>query len=384
MLAGGCGKSPEAERAAAVAAQAQATGRLLVQSNRPDASVEATHLTATGDAATAGISGPVNRELTGLPPGHYAVVVRSEGWPQLAGAVDVVAGRTTEVVMNFKSGALHLESEPSGATVKLGPAVLGQTPLLLLELPVGESKLTLEYPAWPTLIFPITITENVEATATARLPHGKLIIETIPAGAAVQLDGKAIGQTPLTLAEVPVGPKKIRLSAPNFPTLVAAVTVEDRGEAKINLALASGLPLLDPAALLRAVWVPDNPGRLTSSFDATGRYAPKNGVVKNLNRQKLHDNWLDQRYRYTGTVKSYDAKTAEIEFTDDKGELSRYRVVAQLTPGARADKTSNAVPAKGATVTVYGQLQRVEEPRWPLRVITLELTLAEILPVAAP
>ena len=378
LFVGGCGKSPEEQKAAKAAEIAQTTGSLFVKSNRPEATIEATYLSPTGEVTPAK-QGLANQPLAGLRPGQHAVVVRSAGWPELAGAVNVTAGQATEVTMNFKIGSLQLDSEPSGATVKHGDVVLGQTPLLLLELPAGECALTLEYRSWPPLAFKTTIVENVESTAMARLPHGKLVVETTPAGATVQLDGKAVGQTPLTLEQLPAGPKKVRLLLKDFPTLLVTTTVEDRAAAKINLELATGFPLLDPTELLRAVWVPDDPNRLSPTFDAVGRYEPKNGIVKNLHRKKLFDDWLGKKYRFTGTVKGYDPRDGEIEFVEQSITLSKYRVVAKLSPEARLAKNPATQPAKGATVTLYGQLTAAEEPRWPSKVITLEISSAETL-----
>lgn len=382
LFVGGCGKSPEEQKAAKAAEIAQTTGSLLVKSNRPEATIEATHLSPTGEAAPAK-QGLVNQPLTGLVPGQYAVVVRSAGWPELAGAVNVTIGQTTEVTMNFKSGSLHLDSVPSGATVTHGDAVLGQTPILLLELPAGECALSLKYRSWPPLAFKTTIVENVESTATARLPHGKLVVETVPTGAMVLAAGQSLGRTPLTLPEFPAGTTRLRLQAENYPSLIVSVTLADGDEAKVNLGLGIGFPLLDPAELLRAVWVPDDPNELAPSFDAVGRYEPKNGIVKNLNRRKLFDDWLGRKYRFAGTIKSYNPRDGEIEFVEQSITLSKYRLVAKLSPEARLAKDPTMQPRKGATVALYGQLTAAEEPRWPSKVITLEISSAELLPGGA-
>lgn len=378
LLVAGCGKSPEEQKAAKAAEIAQTTGSLVVKSNRSEATIEVTFLSPTGEASPAK-QGLVNQPLTGLRPGQHAVVVRSAGWPDLSGAVNVTVGQVTEVTMNFKIGSLQLTSEPSGATVKLGDVVLGQTPLLLLELPAGECTLTLEYRSWPPLAFKTTITENVESTAIARLPHGKLVVGTVPTGATVLAAGQPLGRTPLTLPEFPAGTTRLRLEAEDFPALIVSVVLADKGEARVNLGLGVGFPLLDPAELLRTVWVPDDPNDLAPTFDAVGLYEPKNGVVKNLDRKKLFNNWLNKKYRFTGTVKAYNPRDGEIEFVEQSITLSKYRVVAKLSPEARLAKNPATQPAKGETISLYGQLTAAEEPRWPSKVITLEMALAELL-----
>ncbi|MES1168678.1 MAG: hypothetical protein ABUL61_05870, partial [Oleiharenicola lentus] len=112
----------------------------------------------------------------------------------------------------------------------------------------------------------------------------------------------------------------------------------------------------------------------------TGIYRPKNDVVKNLHRERLYNNWLRKMYRISGTVKSYDAASGKVEFAEQKSPQSRYRVLVQTRPGANPGRTLG----KDATLAVYGRLTAVEEPSWPGRVITLELSDADFLPEAAP
>ena len=380
----GCGKSPEEQRAAKAAEIAQTTGSLLVKSNLPAATVEATRLPSADDATTAVAQGTVDKPLTRLLPGRYAVVARADGWPEPRGEAAVEIDGTAELVLNFKSGSLKLESEPTGATVKLGATALGKTPLTIPMLPVGECALSLEYPNWPAVPFKTVITEGQESSATVRLPHGKLTVDSLPTGATVLIGGKSFGQTPLVWQRIPAGTRKLTFQAKDFPPLEVSVTVEDGAEVSIAPELGAAFPLLEAAGILKDVWQAEDPNRLTASFEITGRFAPKNGVVKNLKRQRLHERWLTKRYRYSGTVKSYDAKSGEIEFNEDAAEQSRFRIVATPTPAALAALNLDEKTAKGATLTFYGLLSGVEEPRWPSRVITFELTSAEPLRGEAP
>ncbi len=380
--------SQPSERTAAAAASAAppdplTTGRLVVKSNRADTIIEATRVAPTGETAGAGTKGTsegaASQELAGLPAGKYVLTARSEGWPEVRREVNVAAGGATEVAVQFKSGSLRLDSDPTGATVRRGETVLGQTPFTIPQLPPGECQLSIQYPAWPALNFKTTITENVESAETVRLPHGKLTVETTPAGATVRLEGRSIGQTPLTVERIPAGPKKLTLQAKDFPTLEVSGTVEDHGEMKVNVALGSGFPELDPPALLRAVWVADNPDKLSPQFDTAGVFQPQNGIVKNLHRKRLYEGWLRRSYHFSGAVKSYDPVSGQIEFAEQKSELSKYRVMAKLSPGAREAKDRTAQLVKGATFEIYGRLSAVEEPRWPLKVITFEISAAEPL-----
>lgn len=354
------------------------TGSVVIKSNRADTEVELTRVVAAQDGAASSFHGSgAQSTLTLMSPGKYFLVAKSAGWPEIRQEVKVDVGPSAEVAVHFKSGSLRLNSDPVGATVQLGSAVLGKTPLVIAQLPPGESQLSLQIPGWPVVSVKTTITENVESVETVRLPYGKVVVETTPLGATVLLGGKAVGQTPLTLDRVPAGIKKITLQAKDFPALEVSVTVEDRGEAKISREMASAFPELNAPKLLSAVWVPDDPNKLSPGVDSLGHYEPRNGIVRNLHRKRLYENWLKKKYRYSATIKSYDRESGKIEFAEQADALSKYRILAELSPAARNNPDLIAQLIKGATLSLYGRLDAVEEPRWPLKVITFELSLAE-------
>ena len=115
-------------------------------------------------------------------------------------------------------------------------------------------------------------------------------------------------------------------------------------------------------------------------FDShTGIYQPKNDIVKNLHRKRLYENWLRKPYRLAAVIKSYDRDTGQIEFAEQKSELSKYRILARLSSASRANPERVASLTKGGTFEFYGTLSAVEEPRWPSKVITFEFSTAEPL-----
>jgi hypothetical protein len=357
------------------------TGRLVVKSNLPNVAVEAKLVPAPDDGTNARFSGSIDQPLAGLPPGKYAVTARSEGWPEVHGDVSVDAGHASELALNFTGGSLRLDTDPTGATVRQADVVLGKTPLVIPQLPPGECQLFLEYPSWPVMSFKATITENVESTATVRLPHGKLTVESSPPGATVLSGKRPLGQTPLTLERFPAGTKKLTLQSKDFPAVEVTVTVEDGGEAKVHPSLGTGFPTLDPVALLHDVWIPDNATDSAPPFEGlSGPSAPQNGIIKNLDRKRLYEYWLRKRYCFTGTVKAFARSDGTLEFVEQPSKYSRYRVLVKFSPEARNDQGLIAQLTKGATFSFYGRLSAVEEPHWPSKVITFEFSSVEPLP----
>jgi hypothetical protein len=356
------------------------TGNIVVKSNRPDTEVELSGGPTVQQAASATFHGSgADVTLRGLLPGKYILTAKSGGWPDIQQDVNVDVGRASPVAVHFKSGSLRVDSDPAGATVRLASSMLGKTPLVVPQLPPGECQLSVEYPTWPAVSIKTTIKENEESTAKVRLPHGRVSIGSVPSGATVLVGKLVFGKTPLTLESVPAGTNKFILKAKNFPPLEVNVTVNDGDDAKISGQLGLGFPELDPPSLLRAVWIPDDPNQLAPGVDSLGVYEPRNGIVKNINRKRLYENWLKRSYRYAAAIKSYDRENGKVEFVEQTDALSKYRIVAELSPAIRADPELVAQLIKGAPLTLYGRLDAVEEPRWPFKVITLELSAAEVL-----
>jgi PEGA domain/DnaJ domain len=379
ILVGKCALSSSGSKASS-GPDPKTTGRLIVKSNLASATIEAKRIPSPGSATTANVDGTVDQLLSGLPPGKYAVAAKVDGWREVHEEVNIEAERTTEVAMNFKGGSLRLDSDPTGATVRLGTSVLGRTPLVVPLLAPGVCQLSIEYPSWPVAAVKTTITEGVEANEIVRLPQGKLTVETTLPGTTVLLAGQALGQTPLTVERFPAGTRKLKLQAKDFPPLEVSVTVEDRGELKIHPILGSVFPVLDPATLLRAIWIHDDPDRISPLIEGvTGPFQSRNGVVKNLNRKLLFESWMRKRYTFTGIIKAYDPATGQIEFVEQQSDLSKHRVLAILSVEARNDPELIPQLTKGASVALYGRLNAVEEPRWPSKVISFELSSSEPL-----
>jgi len=356
------------------------TGRLIVKSNLAGASIAARRMPFSKDPAD-GFAGTVGQPIEGMPPGKYAVMASAAGWPAVHAEAELVATQATNLEMNFNGGALKLDTDPTGAAVHMGETDLGRTPLTIPLLPPGDCEVLIEYPSLPALSFKATITEGETAAATVRLPHGRLVVESTPTGATVLLGNKPLGVTPLTLAYFPPGVRKLAFQAKGFPTSELAVTVNDGADVTVHPALATAFPLLDPAALFHSVWVPDNPDAIAPPFDGlSGPSAPRNGVIRNLNRKILYNDWLTKTYRVSGTVKGFDRAAGTIEFADQQTDLCRYHMIAKLSVTARADAGVVARLTKGATFSFYGQLTAAEEARWVSKSILLEFVNVEPMP----
>ena len=138
-------------------------------------------------------------------------------------------------------GRLVVTSTPNGAGVTVNGNWRGRTPLTLDSLPFGRYILRLVLPGYQVAKHELTLTagdttQEVRArlertpatraatpapTATPPRPPakpapadvftGSLYVDSRPRGATVFLNGRSVGQTPLSLPEVPIGTHVVRL-----------------------------------------------------------------------------------------------------------------------------------------------------------------------------
>lgn len=75
-------------------------------------------------------------------------------------------------------------------------------------------------------------------------PPGSLRIISDPPGATVHLDSITMGETPLTIAKVTPGVRRLRVSIPGFASVTKKVEVTSAGEATIEVSLGGRLNIL--------------------------------------------------------------------------------------------------------------------------------------------
>ena len=102
---------------------------------------------------------------------------------------------------------MTVRSEPSGSVVSVNGVRKGNTPLSLKDIAPGKYKVAVGRPGYETWEKNIEIVSGDELTLTPTLTPRKagLTIKSEPAGAAVSLDGKRKGKTPLTMDDVEPG-----------------------------------------------------------------------------------------------------------------------------------------------------------------------------------
>lgn len=145
-------------------------------------------------------------------------------------------------------GRLLVRSTPSGATVSVDGAPRGTTPLALRDVDIGTRTVTIARRGYipetrtvqlskerPSRSLEVRLTAEPEGgpprpstPATLGKPAvstGSLAIESRPAGAAVTIDGKPRGKTPLTINDLAPGDYRVTFTLPGYRNVATTVRV---------------------------------------------------------------------------------------------------------------------------------------------------------------
>jgi hypothetical protein len=145
------------------------------------------------------------------------------------------------------SGTLVVRSQPTGAGVTVNGRWRGRTPLTLDDLPFARYQVRVVQPGYgpgtevvtlsasaPARSLSMRLRPEGRAAAPARTPSadsaaggraaptrrpafytGSIYVDSRPRGARVFIDGRAVGATPLSVPDVPIGSHVVRLELPD-------------------------------------------------------------------------------------------------------------------------------------------------------------------------
>lgn len=145
-------------------------------------------------------------------------------------------------VLPVTSGTLRVESNPSGALVRVDSEDRGRTPLTL-SLAAGPHVLEVSAGGEPRVL-PLTIeagqtlAQYVELAGAVPIT-GKITVRSEPAGAAVLLNGQPRGTAPVDLSDVPAGEHELLLAL-NGAQVRRAVTVTAGSVTRVAVPLKAG------------------------------------------------------------------------------------------------------------------------------------------------
>jgi PEGA domain len=122
---------------------------------------------------------------------------------------------------------LALQTIPKGADFYLDGQKIGQSPVNLDELIIGEHQIEIKKEGYQIIQETIQITEGQTLSKSYQLNSKKTVqIITQPKNAQVNLNGKACGKSPLTI-DLPMGKNTISVSKDHYETLYTFFDVLD-------------------------------------------------------------------------------------------------------------------------------------------------------------
>ena len=161
--------------------------------------------------------------IPGLEPGRRVVEIRHELYQTIIDTITVEGGlrHTINTPMIRRMGLLALESEPSGATVKIDGDEAATnhvdttvtTPSGDLELPTGRYQLHPNLKGHLGASDRVLIAESAPQMKRFELVAnvGELFVTTVPETVSVYVDGEERGMTPILISGLSVGPHKVEL-----------------------------------------------------------------------------------------------------------------------------------------------------------------------------
>ena len=174
-------------------------GHVTVVTNPPTAAVVAINETQLGPAPF----GPIE-----LLPGEHSVSVRAGRFLPFSGVVTVPGlGRHEQLSVQLvrRWSNVDISSEPAGARILSGDEQVGETPATI-ELLEGTHQISIVHDGFSAWDGTIVAEPNVDqAILLIRLQpaNAKLLVNSIPRGANVTVNGRYRGQSPITLDLAP-------------------------------------------------------------------------------------------------------------------------------------------------------------------------------------
>ncbi|MFO0588985.1 MAG: TonB-dependent receptor [Polyangiaceae bacterium] len=193
-----------------------------------------------------------------LAAGKYRVLAELPGYePETSSEVEAIVGKSTSVTLilrkvvgkvaisveGAKTAAVRVDDE-DGPVACAAPCELSLVP--------GRHDLYFSADGYQGLQHTVVVeprkTELVKGTLVSLT--GTLVVRTEERGAAVKVDGKAIGFTPLVARDIPVGKRVVRVEMPGYRPYLTTLEIKPSGQVDLT---SVALERLDEGVSLRQV-----------------------------------------------------------------------------------------------------------------------------------
>jgi hypothetical protein len=206
----------------------------------------------TFNTSPAGASTFLNGRLLGVTPfqtpalndGSYNLLYRLDGYRDWTSSFTVAGGQPSSFQAKLQpyAGNLLVLADPSDADVIVDTGLTGKAGTVLRNIPTGYRQILVRKFGYYDYASQVLIQDNAVTTNTVKLqarPKGRLVVDSVPSGATVSLDGQVQGVTPLSI-EWPEGSYQVRLKKSGYRTFAAQVLVQADQTSSFNGRLVKG------------------------------------------------------------------------------------------------------------------------------------------------
>jgi len=204
-------------------------------------------------------------------PGSDTITAEMSGYSTYRTTTTVYSGQQSTVYCSLTpivtTGALYVLSDPSDANVYLDGLYKGRTPITLNNLAADTHTLEIDHSGYYDWKSSVAVPSGGTRTVSATLNPmpvssvGWIYVSSSPGGASVNLDGKAVGQTPysgsLKLNNIQAGSHTVALSMGGYQTYTTSVSVSPNTVSEVSA-------ILDPTS------TPAGTGELSVSSTPSG------------------------------------------------------------------------------------------------------------------
>ncbi len=179
-----------------------------------------------------------------LEPGEHSVRVESERYLPFSDFISMEGlDRSNDVFVQLvpRWANVEVRSEPPGATVLSGNEEVGVTPAVI-ELLEGTHELTVVkdgFSAWDGNVVAVPNVAQTLPAITLQPANAKLLVNTIPRGANVTVNGRYRGQSPLTLSLSPDVDYQIGMSKAGYGVTTRSLRLASAASESITVDLSA-------------------------------------------------------------------------------------------------------------------------------------------------
>ena len=174
--------------------------------------------------------------------GRHVLRIESERYLPAEQQVDVAGlGKSQQVSFALAPAwaAVHVDSQPAGAEVRVDGKLLGNTPVNI-ELLQGQHNITLQMPLYKALTLEQAVVAGVPVTLDQLVlepADGQVRLNSVPAAAIVQVDGDYRGTTPTLLTLSSSREHRLQVSKPGYAPREQTLQVQPEQQQTLTLNL---------------------------------------------------------------------------------------------------------------------------------------------------